>query len=244
LADNTLVIFTSDNGCSPAADVKSLEAQGHFASADRRGYKADIWDGGHRVPFLVRWPGRVKAGSQCAQLICHTDLMATCAEIIGAKLPDNVGEDSVSILPVLLGAAKEPVREAIVHHSIRGVFAIRQGQWKMEFCKDSGGWSKGGAVETDGQLYDMSKDVGERTNEYAQHPEIVAKLTALLEKYVAEGRSTPGAKQNNDVKVVCFPQEEARRQPAPKTSKAKTAFRLSSVFSLPTTPSPVPAASR
>lgn len=214
LADNTLVIFTSDNGCSPAADVKSLEAQGHFASADRRGYKADIWDGGHRVPFFVRWPGRVKAGSQSAQLICHTDLMATCAEIIGAKLPENAGEDSVSLLPVMLGTAKQPVREAIVHHSISGVFAIRQGPWKLEFCKDSGGWSKGGAVQTDGQLYDMSKDVGEHTNEYAQHPEIVAKLTALLNTYVADGRSRPGAKQNNDVKVVRFPQEEARRQPA------------------------------
>lgn len=130
--------------------------------------------------------------------------MATCAEIVGAKLPDNAGEDSVSILPVLLGSARKSSREAIVHHSIRGVFAIRQGQWKLNFCKDSGGWSKGGAVDTDGQLCDMSKDVGERSNEYAQHPEIVAKLTALLEKYVADGRSTPGAKQNNDVKGVRF----------------------------------------
>jgi hypothetical protein len=127
--------------------------------------------------------------------------MATSAEIVGAKLPDNAGEDSVSLLPVLLGTAKEPVREAIVHHSIRGVFAIRQGQWKLEFCKDSGGWSKGGMVVTGGQLYDMNKDLGERTNEYAQHPEIVAKLTTLLDKYVADGRSTPGAKQQNDVPV-------------------------------------------
>lgn len=201
VADGTLVIFTSDNGCSPAAKVDSLEAQGHFASADRRGYKADIWDGGHRVPFLVRWPGRVKAGSESAQLICHTDLMATCAEILGVKLPDDAAEDSVSLLPVLLGTAQEPVREAIVHHSISGVFAIRQGPWKLELCKDSGGWSKGGAVETDGQLYDMSKDVGERTNEYARHPEIVSRLTALLDQYVAEGRSTPGARQQNDVPV-------------------------------------------
>jgi hypothetical protein len=127
--------------------------------------------------------------------------MATSAEIVGAKLPDNAGEDSVSILPVLLGTAKEPVREAIVHHSIRGVFAIRQGQWKLEFCKDSGGWSKGGAVETNGQLYDMSKDVGEQKNEYRAHPEIVSRLTNLLEKYVAEGRSTAGAVQKNDVEV-------------------------------------------
>ncbi len=86
LADNTLVIVTSDNGCSPAAGTAKLEAQGHFASAQYRGYKADIWDGGHRVPFLVRWPGKVKPGSQSAQIICHTDLLATCADILGAKL--------------------------------------------------------------------------------------------------------------------------------------------------------------
>jgi|UniRef100_UPI003783DF2F arylsulfatase A len=201
IADNTLIFFTSDNGCSPAANVPELEGKGHFPSELRRGYKAEIWDGGHRIPFIVRWPAKIKAGSRTDQITCLTDLMATSAEIVGAKLPDNAGEDSVSLLPVLLGTAKEPVREAIVHHSIRGVFAIRQGKWKLEFCKDSGGWSKGGAVETDGQLYDMSKNVGERTNEYAQHPEIVAKLTALLENYVAKGRSTPGAKQQNDLPV-------------------------------------------
>ena len=89
VVENTLVIFTSDNGCSPAAKVDKLEAQGHFASAQFRGYKADIWDGGHRVPFFVRWPIKVKPGSQSAELICHTDLMATCAEILAAKLPDG-----------------------------------------------------------------------------------------------------------------------------------------------------------
>lgn len=207
-ADNTLIIFTSDNGCSPAADVKSLEAQGHFASADRRGYKADIWDGGHRVPFLVRWPGRVKAGSQSAQLICHTDLMATCAEILGTKLPDTAGEDSVSMLPALLGTDTAPIRGAVVHHSISGRFAVRQGHWKLEFCPGSGGWGKPDDADAkkrglpDLQLYDLSTDIGETKNVQAEHPEIVSQMSQLLDDYIANGRSTPGAKQTNDAPII------------------------------------------
>lgn len=201
IAENSLIIFTSDNGCSPEAKFGELESKGHFPSELRRGTKADIWDGGHRVPFIARWPGRVKAGSRTDQITCLTDLMATCAEIVGVKLPDSAGEDSVSILPVLLGTAKAPVREAVVHHSIRGNFAIRQGPWKLDLCKGSGGWSKGGSTGEPAQLYDMSKEVGERVNEYHAHPEIVAKLTKLLEKYVADGRSTPGPSLMNDVPV-------------------------------------------
>src|ERR1035441_7818850 len=197
IADNTLVIFTSDNGCSPAAGVGNLERQGHFPSELRRGYKSDIWDGGHRIPFIARWPGNVKAGSRCDELICLTDLMATCAEIVGAKIPDNAGEDSASILSALLGMGGKTAHEAVVHHSIGGAFAIRQGQWKLELTQGSGGWGKG-SVKEPGQLYDMSKDIGERTNEYSQHPEIVSRLTKLLQKYVAEGRSTPGPAQKND----------------------------------------------
>ena len=146
-------------------------------------------------------PLPVKAGSRSDQLICLTDLMATCAEIVGAKLPDNAGEDSVSILPALLGTADKPLQEAVVHHSISGGFAIRQGQWKLELCKGSAGWSKGDDGEPT-QLYDMSKDVGERTNEYKSHPEIVARLTKLLEKYIADGRSTPGTPHKNDAAII------------------------------------------
>ncbi len=207
IANNTLLMFTSDNGFSPGANAKALEAKGHFPSEFRRGYKADIWDGGHRIPFIARWPGKIKAGSRTDQMVCLTDLMATSAEIIGTKLPDNAGEDSVSILPVLRGTATGPVREAVVHHSIDGNFAIRQGQWKLELCSSSGGWSapKPGSKEAQAlppvQLYDMSKDVAERANEYSQHPEIVSRLTKLLEKYVADGRSTPGAPQKNDTTI-------------------------------------------
>ena len=204
LAENTLVIATSDNGCAPYIGAAELEAKGHFPSAQFRGYKADIWDGGHRVPFLVRWPGKVKAGSQSAQLVCHTDLMATCADLLGAKLPDTAGEDSVSILPALLGSDSNPIHEGVVHHSIKGRFAIRQGPWKLEFCPGSGGWAKPGDDEAkklglpDVQLYDVMADAGETKNVQSEHPDVVERLTKLL---VQTGRSTPGAPQKNDVPV-------------------------------------------
>jgi len=134
-------------------------------------------------------------------------LMATCADIVGAKIPENAGEDSVSLLPVMLGAATAPLHEAVVFHSINGSFAIRQGPWKLDLCASSGGWSapKPGSKEAKQlppvQLYDMTKDVGERTNEYKDHPEIVAQLTKLLEKYIADGRTTPGPLQKNDAPI-------------------------------------------
>lgn len=207
VAENTLVIFTSDNGCSPSANFAELEKKGHRPSYLFRGHKADIFDGGHRIPFIANWPGCVKPGSTCEQLVCLTDLMATCAEILGARLPDNAGEDSVSILPALTGTAKRPLREAVVHHSINGSFAIRQGRWKLELCRDSGGWSdpRPGSVKAQQlppvQLYDMTADVSERGNLYKDHPEVVTRLTKLLEKHVADGRSTPGAPQRNDVPI-------------------------------------------
>ncbi len=226
LADSTLVLFTADNGCSPAAGTPKLEEQGHFASAQFRGYKADIWDGGHRVPFFARWPGKIKAGTQSAQIICHVDLMATCADLLGAPLPANAAEDSVSILPALLGTDRAPLREAVVHHSIQGMFSIRQGSWKLEFCPGSGGWGKPGDEEAFAQglpavqLYDLGADLGETKNVQAENPAILARLTALLERTIAEGRSTPGAKQPNDVEVSFAQARPARtrklrRRPRP-----------------------------
>ncbi len=205
--DNTLIIFTSDNGCSPAAKVGDLEKKGHFPSKDLRGYKADIWDGGHRIPFIVQWPAKVTAGTKNSQLMCLTDLMATCAEIVGAKIPDTAGEDSVSILPTLIGKDNSPLREAVVHHSINGKFSIRQGPWKLELCPGSGGWGKPGDSEAvkkglpEIQLYDISSDIGEQRNLQAERKDVVERLTKLLEKYVIAGRSTPGFSQKNDVVV-------------------------------------------
>ena len=140
-------------------------------------------------------------------MICLNDFFATCAEILGAKLPANSAEDSVSILPALEGRAEGPLREAIVHHSIDGSFAIRQGNWKLELCADSGGWSapRPGTPAAKNlppvQLYDLAADLGETRNVQADHPEIVVRLRALLEKYVADGRSTPGAPQPNTTPV-------------------------------------------
>ncbi len=218
LTENTLVIFTSDNGMAPYAGAPELEAKGHYPSGEFRGYKADAWDGGHHVPFFARWPGVTKAGATCSQLTCHTDLLATCAEIVGARLPDSAGEDSVSIMPLLRGQDK-PIREAVVHHSASGRFAIRQGKWKLLLCAGSGGWAKPGDAEArqqglpDVQLYDMDADIGERENLQDKHPEIVAQLAALLQKYADAGRSTPGAPQKNDVHVDIY----KKPKPAPAT---------------------------
>lgn len=218
VASNTLVIFTSDNGCSPAAGIDKLEAQGHFPSAAMRGHKADIWDGGHRVPFIARWPAVVKPGTRTDRLTCLTDLMATCAEIAGAKLPDNAGEDSVSFAGVL-GTGKG-VRDPVVHHSISGRFAIRDGQWKLALCSGSAGWSLPKDPAAEGQqvpavqLFDLATDPGEQKNLQDQHPDIVARLKKQLEKYVAEGRSTPGVAQKNDVTVDILkttPRDKGRR---------------------------------
>ncbi len=208
LTDETLLIFTSDNGCSPEAKFDELRAHGHDPSAGFRGHKADIFEGGHRIPFLVRWPGVVAPGSRSDQTICLTDLMATCAAIVGEPLPDAAGEDSVSLLPALRGEARDPLHEAVVHHSINGSFAIRQGDWKLCLCPDSGGWSapRPGSKEAASlpavQLYNLATDRAERHNVQNQHPEVVERLTRLLEKYVADGRSTPGKPRKNDGKIV------------------------------------------
>jgi arylsulfatase A-like enzyme len=207
IAENTLVIMTSDNGCSPQANFAELAEKGHNPSYVFRGTKADIWDGGHHIPFLVRWPAKIKPGSTSNEITCLTDFLATCAEIVGAKLPDNAGEDSASLLPVFLGKSDKPVHEAIVHHSINGSFAIREGNWKLELCSGSGGWSapRPGTPAAQKlppvQLYDMSADIGEKTNTQADHTEVIDRLTRLLEKYVADGRSTPGVPQKNDVPI-------------------------------------------
>ena len=206
IADNTLVVLTSDNGCSPQADFPELLSKGHNPSHLFRGHKADIFEGGHHIPFIVRWPAMVKPGTKSGQLLCLTDLMATCADILKVALPANAGEDSVSFLPALLGQDKISLREALVHHSVNGTFAIRQGNMKLLMCKDSGGWSdprpgtvKSGMPEL--QLFDLSNDIGERINLHDKQSETVKKLTNLLEKYIADGRSTKGEPQKNDVKV-------------------------------------------
>jgi len=210
MTENTLIIVTSDNGCSPKAGFEDLADQGHFPSYHFRGYKADIYEGGHRIPFIARWPNQIKPGTECRAMICLTDLLATVADLTGYELPDNTGEDSISILPYFSGEAEEPERDAVVHHSINGSFAIRKGKWKLELCPGSGGWSHPTPKEAKKlnlpqfQLYDLSKDIEEENNLYNERPDIVSDLISLLKEYVEKGRSTPGAPQENVGKVNIF----------------------------------------
>ena len=226
LIDNTLVICSADNGTSgPSSHMDQLIKKGHYPSANLRGAKADIWDGGHRVPFLVSWKGVVAPGSRSNRLVCLTDLFATAADILGVTYPETAAEDSISFYPVLKG---EPghARADVIHHSITGRFAIRQGDWKLILGPGSGGWSLPRDVPAQEkglpawQLYNMEKDIGERNNRFPDLPERVQQLKVLLQKQVADGRSTPGIKLTNDVKVDV--KKAAVRRKAKSTSgKAK-----------------------
>jgi arylsulfatase A-like enzyme len=208
LADDTLVVFTSDNGCAVQAGVEKLEAAGHFASGPYRGYKADGWEGGHRVPFLARWPGRVPAGARSAATIGLGDFMATVAELLGVRLPATAAPDSVSFLAALRGAVPAAARPALVHHSIKDQFSIREGPWKLILGGGSGGYGQPGDDEAaaqglpDAQLYDLAADPGETKNLIATHRAEAARLAALLRRIVADGRSTPGPALANDVPVL------------------------------------------
>ena len=192
LTRNTLVIFTSDNGADWKEGDKAQYA--HRANAAWRGEKADAWEGGHRIPFLVRWPGRIPAGAVSDELGCLTDLMATVSELVGTGLQDNEGEDSCSLLPALLNRKHGPIREAVVHHSVDGVFSIRKGEWKLILGLGSGGFSNPKKINPEpggpqGQLYNLAKDPAESENLWLKHPVVVAQLTALLEKYRKQGHS-------------------------------------------------------
>lgn len=204
--DNTIIVFSTDNGCSPQAKFDELQAKGHYPSYIYRGHKADLFDGGHRIPCVVRWPARVKP-HVVDQTVCLTDFFATFAAVADYQLRDSEGEDSYNILPLLLNEKEgEVIREATVHHSINGDFTIRKGEWKLLLSPGSGGWSfpKPGTddevIKTlpSVQLYNMQSDPAEKNNVYAEHPEVVKELKDLMIKYVKEGRSTPGTPQKND----------------------------------------------
>ncbi|HUQ95280.1 MAG TPA: arylsulfatase [Bryobacteraceae bacterium] len=191
--ENTLLIVTSDNGAHWLPE--EIAQHNHRSNHKLRGQKADIYEGGHRIPFLARWPGHIAPGRVSDQLICLTDLMATVAEVTGASLPRDAGEDSYSIAPALLGSKpKTAVREAIVHHSSMGLFSIRQGPWKLALGRGSWGFSIAQKIEPkrgepEGELYNLATDPAEQDNVYLKHPEMVRKLTTLLEQYKRDGRS-------------------------------------------------------
>ena len=193
LSDKTLIVVTSDNGAhwTPA----DIEKFGHRANMHYRGQKSDIWEAGHRVPFIARWPGKTKPGTTSDQLGCLTDMIATFAALIEENLPADAGEDSFNLLPALLNERPAgPTRDTIVLHSGNGVFAIRQGSWKLIQGLGSGGFTQPATVQPapdgpTGQLYNLVEDMGETNNLYEEKPEIVTRLSALLEKYRQQGRS-------------------------------------------------------
>jgi arylsulfatase A-like enzyme len=203
--ENTLIVFMSDNGCAPAAGFDKLVEMGHMPSGIFRGHKADIYEGGHRVPFIAKWPAKIKAGTVRKETISIVDFFATAAEIVDYPISDSEGEDSYSLLSLFEAPSeKKTFREATVFHSVNGSFAIRKGDWKLILAKGSGGWSfprPGDPSESnlpDFQLYNLSSDPSETTNLQAEQPEKVDELSLLLTKYIQDGRSTAGAPQAND----------------------------------------------
>jgi arylsulfatase A-like enzyme len=206
IAENTLVIFTADNGVSPMAKLDRMQTQGHYSSWIYRGLKGSLYEGGHREPFLVRWPELVAAGTTSEQHLSTTDLFATVAEMTGQAVEPDTGEDSVSFLPALKGKAYD--RAGVVYHSDAGFYAIHDGRWKL-ILHEAGGTRRVNPKSVDDpvqdpgetQLFDMENDESERINLADEKPEIVKRLALLLKKYIDEGRSTPGPAQQNEAPV-------------------------------------------
>ena len=213
--ENTLILFSSDNGCSAKdANAKELNKHGHYPSAQYRGYKTQLWEGGHRVPFLASWPARIKSGSTNNSTICLNDIFATCAELLGAKTPANSCEDSVSFLPALQNLPIPSSRKGIVHHSFWGFFSYRLGDWKLLLAR-AGGSGDEKALSKDptlpkAQLYNLSQDPTESTNLFETNPEKANELLGVLENDVKRGRSTDGPKSSNDTnKIVLWKSGDA-----------------------------------
>ena len=205
-ADNTVVIFSSDNGPEVPTVLSMRNDHKHDGARPWRGVKRDNWEGGHRVPFIARWPGKIKPGSTSSQTLCLTDLMATCAAITGANIPEKAGEDSVNMLPALLSEDQgKPIRKYTLHQTISLALAIRRGPWKYLDHKGSGGnnYTRAGrwgmkkyivpekAPQAPGQLYNLNSDPGETENLYYKNPEIVKELKEKLEQFKESGRSAP-----------------------------------------------------
>ena len=192
VAENTLVIFSADNG-TPGSMPAREEGNGLFVKQHLRGAKATIYEGGNRMPYLVRWPGVVPAGSECDELTCLTDFMATAAEIVGYDLPDDAAEDSHSILALYRGESRQ-TPPLVVLHAGSSVFTLRQGDWKLVIGSSE---SRNG-LEDRVELYNLKDDLGETNNVSDRNPERVAEMTRLLKDILHKGRSTPGAPQPNE----------------------------------------------
>ncbi|MFO0923622.1 MAG: sulfatase-like hydrolase/transferase [Pirellulales bacterium] len=193
--DNTFVLFTSDNGCANYIGVKEMETQGHYPSGPLRDYKTSVYEGGHRVPYVIRWPGVVRPGTVCNQLVLHADLIATMAEIFERPLPPDAGEDSFSLMPLLQGGM-QPIRSHSVNTACNGLPSYREGHWKY-------------VAKEEPELYNLEKDLRESENLAAQEPARVQAMQESFEKIIRAGRSTPGPQQKNDIKVVRYPKAKS-----------------------------------
>jgi arylsulfatase A-like enzyme len=201
IADNTIVIFTADNGHSHYTGWQELLDAGHRPSGPYRGHKGDIWEGGHRVPLIVRWPGKVAAHSQNDQLVSLTDLFATSAELIGTELPGNGAEDSVSFLSSVLGKTQQNGRSSLVSHSNVGEFALREGPWKLIYRMSEDDLEDSRGKPTVAALYNLEDDIDESQDLAAERPEIVRRLQATLDELIRRGASRSGQKGANDGEV-------------------------------------------
>lgn len=202
IADDTIVIFTADNGHAAYTGFDKLVQAGIQPSGPYRGAKGDIWEGGHRVPFIVRWPNKVPAGSSSNQLLCLNDLFATCAELLGDTLPADAAEDSFSFLPEIVGRVGSPsLRPNLVSHSVNGEFAYREDGWKVVFKMPNKDLAESRGKPAVVQLYDLNNDIAEENDVAKERPEIVTKLTQHLQEVVDRGRSRPGPPESNDTRV-------------------------------------------
>ncbi|MDF7824826.1 arylsulfatase [Pontiellaceae bacterium B12227] len=204
LYENTLVVFSSDNGVENHG-YDQFRNTGHSSSGDFRGVKRDLWEGGHHVPTFVSWPAGIKAGSVSGETVCLTDFMPTFAEMAGFQCLEGMAEDGVSLLPVFQGLeVREPLRNGTVHHSLKGEFAIRMGDWvfidapngsdrdnEPEWYAAARGYV---AHDQPGELYNLSVDPEQKKNVYAEHPERVERMKTVLERYKSEPRSVPVGK--------------------------------------------------
>lgn len=204
IADNTLVIFTADNGHSHYTGWPDLIAAGHLPSGPYRGHKGDIWEGGHRVPLVVRWPGKIEAGTSSGRLVSLTDLFATCADLLEKPLPENGAEDSLSFLPDLLGKENKAGRTRAVNHSNMGEFAYRDGPWKLVYRMAEPNIERSRGKPTVTELYRLDTDIAEEKNLAAQHPEIVERLAADFDSLVEHGATRTGLKAAHNDSDVDF----------------------------------------
>jgi len=202
ISDNTIVIFTADNGHSHYTGWEDLIEAGHFPSGPYRGHKGDIWEGGHRVPLIVRWPGHIVPDQSSRQLICLTDIFATCADVLGKEtLPNNASEDGISFLKTLVNDQNSQPRTNLVCHSVKGEFAYRSGSWKIVYKIPGETLEESRGMAATVELYNLDEDIGEEYDKSMQYPDIVTKLTSEMKSLVERGTSREGPRQPNDVNV-------------------------------------------